>query len=92
MVPLLEQEGKTRAIVFDRERRGGRSQRIDQKAFRRVFCERPPRPLLSVADTPPVPGGEVCLQRSQFFDAQRNFRTLPFPLEIPADFVRFGVL
>ena len=31
--PLLKQEGQTRAIVFDRERRGGRTQRIDRKAF-----------------------------------------------------------
>ena len=42
-VPLLAQEGKPRAIAFDRERRGGRSHRISLKAFRMVFFERLPR-------------------------------------------------
>src|SRR5258705_13751343 len=42
------------------KRRGGRSHTINRSAFRSIICERPPRPLLSVADTPPVPGGELC--------------------------------
>src|SRR5262245_16393402 len=42
------------------KRRGGRLPTIRRSAMRSLVCDRPPRPLLSVADTPPVPGGELC--------------------------------
>src|SRR5215475_3900787 len=49
------------------KRRGGRSHTIGRKAIRSIVCERPPRPRLSVADTPPVPGGELfCLPTAGF--------------------------
>src|SRR5262245_56351510 len=55
--PLLKQEGQPRVIVFDRERRGGRLQRIDWRAFEDDFC---------VSTTPSAPfsrGHPSCFRR-----------------------------
>ena len=63
----LGQEGQTRAIVFDRERRGGRQVNARAALLVASVLDLPPRlrqqgrrPFLYGAATPPGPGGEIC--------------------------------